>query len=63
LRATATPPRLSAGRHHLFFRNAHAAGRSVFLANALVPDDARVSVTAQRRDGEQSELTIEYLLR
>jgi hypothetical protein len=63
LRATATPPRLSAGPHHLFFRNAHAAGRSVYLANALVPDDARVSVAAQRRDGEQSELTIEYALR
>ena len=56
----ATLPRVSAGSHRLFFRNAHLAGHSVYLANALVPESVRVAVTAQRRDRDQSELTIEY---
>ena len=30
------------------------------LANALVPESDRVAVTTQRRDREQTELTIEY---
>ena len=65
LRISATPPATTrtAGRHQLFFRNTHAAAQSVYLANALVPEDDRVSVTAQRRDGDQSELTIDYAVR
>ena len=63
LRVTAIPPRLSAGQHQLSFKNAHAAGHSVYLANALVPENARMSVTAQRRDGEQTELKIDYTVR
>jgi hypothetical protein len=35
----------------------------VYLANALVPGSDEVAVTAQRRDGEQTELTVDYLLR
>jgi hypothetical protein len=35
----------------------------VYLANALVPEDARVSVSAQRRDGDQRELTIDHSAR
>ena len=53
---------MSAGSHRLLFRNAHLAGHSAYLANALVPESARVAVTAQRRDRDQSELTIEYTL-
>lgn len=53
-------PRASAGSHRLLFRNTHLAGHSAYLANALVPESARVTVTAQRRDRDQSELTIEY---
>jgi len=56
----ATLPRVSAGSHRLFFRNAHMADHSAYLANALVPESARVTVTAQRRDRDQRELTIEY---
>jgi hypothetical protein len=55
-------PRLSRGEHHLFFRNAHRLGGSVYLANALVPRNDRVKVVAQRRDPEQRDLTIDYVL-
>jgi hypothetical protein len=63
LELAAPLPRLSGGVHHLFFRNGHHSDRSVYLANALVPASDRVSVTAQRRDGNQTELTIDYVLR
>ena len=53
-------PEVAAGSHQLLFRNTHLAGHSAYLANALVPESARVAVTAQRRDRDQSELTIEY---
>jgi hypothetical protein len=59
----ATLPKLSAAAHRLRFRNAHLAGQSTYLANALVPESALVQVTAQRRAADQSELTIEYTLR
>jgi hypothetical protein len=55
-------PRVNAGSHHLFFRNTHLAGHGAYLANALVPESARVTVTGQRRNFDQSELTIEYVL-
>ena len=63
LHSTATLPRLSAGLHQLLFRNSHHPDRSVYLANALVPESDDVAVTAQRRDGDQTELTIDYVLR
>jgi hypothetical protein len=56
-------PRLSVGPHQLMFRNRHHPVRSVYLANALVPASDEVAVTAQRRDSDQTELTIEYILR
>jgi hypothetical protein len=45
------------------FRNRHHPARSVYLANALVPGSDEVAVTAQRRDRDQTELTIDYVLR
>jgi hypothetical protein len=63
LQSTAVLPRLSTGSHQLLFRNRHDRDRSVYLANALVPTTDDVAVTAQRRDGAQTELTIEYVLR
>ena len=48
------------GRHQLFFSNGHHAGQSAYLANALVPESARVSVIIQRRTVDQRELTIDY---
>ena len=63
LKIHATLPSVPAGPHRLFFKNAHLTGHSAYLANALVPESARVTVTAQRRDRDQSELTIEYTVR
>jgi hypothetical protein len=63
LHASAAIPRLTSGFHQLLFRNRHHPDRGVYLANALVPDTKQVAVTAQRRDGEQTELTIDYLVR
>ena len=56
----ATRAGVAAGSHRLRFRNAHLAGHSAYLANALVPESARVTVTAQRRSSDQSTLTIDY---
>ena len=63
LQSTVTLPRLSPGAHHLLFRNRHHPDRSVYLANALVPQSYRLAVTGQRRDDTQRELTIDYVLR
>jgi hypothetical protein len=62
LRSAATLQPLSVGAHQLLFRNRHHPDRSVYLANALVPESDRVAVTAQRRDGDQRELIISYRL-
>ena len=63
LHSAATLPRVSSGVHQLLFRNRHHPDRSVYLANALVPESHDVSVTAQRRDVEQTEVTIDYVVR
>jgi len=60
LEIQAALPEVPAGAHRLLFRNAHLSGHSAYLANALVPESDRVAVTAQRRDRNQGELTIEY---
>jgi hypothetical protein len=59
----ATLPPLPAGAHQLRFRNTYRQDVSVYLANALVPASSQVAVTAQRRDVDQRELTIDYVLR
>ena len=53
---------LPAGSHRLLFRNEHAPGNSVYLANALVPESDRVAVTRQNRDGDQRELIIDFAI-
>jgi hypothetical protein len=63
LQVGATHPSLSAGPHRLFFKNARPDAHVVYLANALVPQSASLSVTGQRRDREQRELTIAYAVR
>jgi len=63
LHAVAVLPRMSAGSHQLLFRNRHQRDRSVYLANALVPESPDVAITAQRRDANQSELIIDYVVR
>jgi hypothetical protein len=63
LQSTADLPHLSAGPHQLSYRNTHRRDISVYLANALVPDNVQVSVNAQLRDADQHDLTIQYVLR
>jgi hypothetical protein len=58
----ASLPRLEGGAHRLLFRNAHLAGHSAYLANALVPESADVTVVAQHRTVDQGALTIEYTI-
>jgi hypothetical protein len=62
VRAHATLPRPETGEHRLVFKNGHRRRESVYLANALVPSSDRIAVTGQRRDGEQTVLTIDYRL-
>jgi hypothetical protein len=63
LQSAITLPRVPDGGHQLSFRNAYRRDVSVYLANALVPESDRVAVRAQRRDGEQRDLTIDYVVR
>jgi hypothetical protein len=62
IRAAAVLPRLSTGDHRLTFRNTHRRDVSVYLANALLPESDRIAITAQRRDGDQHDLTIDYVV-
>ena len=62
LRAAAKLPWMSAGDHRVVYRNTHRPEWSVYLANALVPDDNRVQIVEQQRDRAQRELTIHYRL-
>jgi hypothetical protein len=51
----------AAARHReLYFRNTHRPDLSVYLVNALLPDDDAVRVVAQRRDPRQQSVRIEY---
>jgi len=63
LQLATTVPGQSTGTHQVLFRNNHHRDSSVYLANALVPTSDRVAVTGQRRVGDQSELTIDYVMR
>ena len=63
LQSAVTLPELSIGAHQLLFRNRHHPDGSVYLANALVPGSDHVAITAQRRDGDQSELIIDFVMR
>jgi hypothetical protein len=63
LRLSARVSGLAAGDHRLLFLNAHHADFSAYLANALVPEGARIEVITQRRDPAQRQLEIDYVLR
>jgi hypothetical protein len=47
-------------RHHIYFRNNHEPGISVYLVNALAPDDGNVRVVAQTRNSSQQQARIDY---
>lgn len=63
IRTASDLPRLENGAHHLAFRNSHRQDISQYLANALVPESARVVITAQRRNVSQSRLAIDFIVR
>jgi hypothetical protein len=63
LKCAADMPPLASGQHRIFFENQHHRDVSVYLANALVPQDDRVAIVDQLRDGSQQDLTIVYRLR
>ena len=60
LRATAKTPVVGAGHHQLSYRNAHEPDGSVYLVNALVPADPSIQISAERRDGLQHSLTLDF---
>jgi len=60
LRATAKVPPPGAGRHQLSFLNTHRPESSVYLVNALVPENPRIQIADQRRDRAQHGLTFDY---
>lgn len=60
LRAAAKIPQARAGRHQLSFLNTHRPEWSVYLINALVPENPRVQLEDQRRDRQQHGLTLDY---
>jgi hypothetical protein len=45
----------------LTFVNHHQRDVAVYLANALVPEDADIRITAQRRSYEQASFTLDYV--
>jgi hypothetical protein len=63
VRLSAVLPELAPGPHRLRYANTHRTDIGVYLANALVPEDDRVAVTGQDRDGEQRRLSVGFELR
>ena len=60
LRARGRIESIAAGRRQLRFRNHHRPGSSVYMVNALSPEDAGIMVTRQMRDPRQQEVRVEY---
>jgi len=60
LRASAPLKRTSGGQHRVEYANAFRRDASLYLANALVPNDALITIERQDRDQLQQRLTITY---
>jgi hypothetical protein len=60
LRAAGTLEAVASGRRQLYFRNDHQPAASVYLVNALIPEDGDVGVVAQTRDARQQGVRIDY---
>ena len=59
LQASGTLPDVR-GRHSLSIFNKHKPEASVYMVNALVPDDRDVNLGSQSRDPRQQEYRLEY---
>jgi hypothetical protein len=62
LRATAKIPAAGAGHHQVSFSNTYRVESSVYLVNALVPENPRIQLADQRRDRLQHGLTLDYTI-
>jgi hypothetical protein len=62
LRATAKVPAARTGRHRVSFLNTHRPQSSVYLVNALVPENPRIHLADQQRDHAQHGLTLDYTI-
>lgn len=60
IRAVGHVAAVGGGRRHLYFRNNHQPAASVYLVNALLPEDGDVGVVNQSRDPRQQGIRIEY---
>jgi hypothetical protein len=60
LRAAAKIPSAGWGQHEISFLNTHRPKSSVYLVNALVPDNPRIQLGPPRRDYAQHGLTLDY---
>jgi hypothetical protein len=60
LTAVAQVPSVFAGRRQLRLRNGYQPITSVYLANAMIPNDDGVAVVRQTRDSRQQELRVDY---
>jgi len=63
IQAGAEIPRLPPGRHRVHVVNRYHADIGAYLANALVPQTPRIAISGQRRSADQSDLTIDYVVR
>jgi hypothetical protein len=63
VRAAGSVETVAAGRGRLDFRNNHQPAVSVYLANALIPEDRGVRVLVQTRDPRQQGVRVEYDVR
>ena len=60
LRARAAIPAAALGWHQITFLNMHRPELSVYLVNALVPENMRIQIAEQRRDVAQHGITLDY---
>ena len=51
------------GAHRLHVRNTHHAEIGAYLANALVPRTSAIEIAGQERSADQSDLTIDFVVR
>jgi hypothetical protein len=54
--------RVRSGTRHVRFSNHHHPASSVYVANALLSTDPGVRVVAQRRDRQQRQIDVEYVV-
>jgi hypothetical protein len=63
LQAVVKIPTLKPTHHEILFRNTHLPGISVYLVNALVPENTAIQITRQTRDDLQREYRLSFEVR